>query len=779
MRTEADPKELIRLVTQHVSAYSSWPEDLKKLIGQLQVYNERLTDFTQAQLLQGLGRGVDVQRFSSDSDYKKETILGLTETLDDSVYRIALSLAKRYSVPLWEVYMTHLEFLFTDSGFSTKDIESRSESLRLFDTLKTDPQAFYSHMTKYVLPTVEGTDLGRLLYYYTLLDAAGCEPHVTTTIKPDSHVKMLKKLRAVANGLDYRKLTDESLDPLVTLQSVLTSQNVLSISKLANRLPVPGGGGATVSPSAVHSVWLQKLFWKGDPQLLKRPPQSDPDYLHAYDTCAKYLDRLVPADAVHLLDNITFSSDAAKILSIQARSEVIKRATKGLRQLAEKSRKRGGDGGGEHEGMGPAGMTFDEALAHLQQSQAHLDTLSHDIILSFRDSQQEQLQSYSRLYDLSRSERSKVHELAVTMATDGQPLECIGKLLCVAVGPLDLSVKTVLHDGVARVVAALSGDPDALTNYSQPLRVLEAMVTTVHNNVQSGDSTVTSDDLLAWLRPFCGDSSLPVRPRIDVLQILESNFSLRDSDVRLLLLYRTQAVLKDREVWIEDVENEDKRYSLFLELLDAAQKWEDFQLLMLLLQAWPPMLKEEVSVSERNPWVVLTSALLTRCQGSEVKLDLGQQIVAMVRTLYNTKHKPPVQCIRHIATLLLQNQPSLQQPALKLMAETGDEELLQLTLDQINSMTPDTASSSDAELLSLLLDAGLLVGCVSSALYPLLSSHMLSHQQEGGWDVEKAAAELMAAGHRPEAGSLLLAHRGTHQGQFTFNSALAVLRKWL
>lgn len=37
-------------------------------------------------------------------------------TLDDGVYRIALSLAKRYSVPLWEVYMTHLEFLFTDSG---------------------------------------------------------------------------------------------------------------------------------------------------------------------------------------------------------------------------------------------------------------------------------------------------------------------------------------------------------------------------------------------------------------------------------------------------------------------------------------------------------------------------------------------------------------------------------------------------------------------------------------------------------------------------------------
>lgn len=65
------------------------------------------------------------------------------------------------------------------------------------------------------------------------------------------------------------------------------------------------------------------------------------------------------------------------------------------------------------------------------------------------------------------------------------------------------------------------------------------------------DSAVTSDDLLSWLHPFCGDASLPVRPRIDVLQILESNFSLQDSDVRLLLLYRTQAVLRDREVSLQ------------------------------------------------------------------------------------------------------------------------------------------------------------------------------------------------------------------------------------
>uniref|UniRef100_A0A8C6NZ23 NBAS subunit of NRZ tethering complex n=1 Tax=Nothobranchius furzeri TaxID=105023 RepID=A0A8C6NZ23_NOTFU len=750
---QADPKELIRLVTQHVASYSDWPEELQKLISQLHVYNGRLTDFTQAQVLQGLGRGVDVQRFSSDSDYKKETILGLTETLDDGVYRIALTLAERYRVPLWEVYMTHLEFLFTDSCLSTKDIEARSNSLKLFETLRSEPEAFYSHMTKYVLPTIEGTDLGRLLYYYTLIDAAGCEPYVTTIIKPDSHVKLLKKLRVVASGLNYRKLTDELSDPLATLQPVLTNQNVLSISKLANRLPLPGGGGATVSPSAVHSAWLQKLFWKGDPQLLKRPPQSDQEYLHAYDTCAKYLDRLVPADAIRFLDSITFSPDAAE------------HVRKKRKEVAEKSRSRSQS---EERRLHVMNINEQDSL-YLLWTFLNKSFKRHHF---YSTVSQEQQQRYSQLYDLSRSERSKVCEIAVTMATDGQPLSQIKELLHVAVGLVDLSVKSVLQEAVKRVVAALSGDSGALTNDPQPLGVLEAMVTSVHNNVESGDSAVTSDDLLAWLRPFCSDASLPVRPRIDVLQILESNFNLQDSDVRLLLLYRTQAVLRDREWPQQDVEDEDKRYSLFQEMLDAAQKWEDFQLLMLLLQAWPPMMKEEVATSERNPWVMLASLLLTRCQGSEVTLDLGQQIVTMVRSLFNTKHKLPVQ-------LLLQHQPSLLQPALKLMCESGDEQLLQLTLGQINDMSAETASSCDAELLSLLLDAGLLVGSVSSTLYPLLSAHMLSHQQEGGWDVERAAAELMAAGHRPEAGSLLLAHHGAHQAQFTFNSALAVLKRWL
>uniref|UniRef100_A0A4W5KFS8 NBAS subunit of NRZ tethering complex C-terminal domain-containing protein n=1 Tax=Hucho hucho TaxID=62062 RepID=A0A4W5KFS8_9TELE len=130
----------------------------------------------------------------------------------------------------------------------------------------------------------------------------------------------------------------------------------------------------------------------------------------------------------------------------------MKRGMKALRQLREKSKKRSVDDG---ESDRSDTSSFDRALSHLQQSLAHLDTLGHTFILSLRDSNQERLQSYSRTYDLSRSERSKVQALAVTMATDGQPLEQIGELLSIAVGNLDLSIKTVLQVAVEKVVSAL------------------------------------------------------------------------------------------------------------------------------------------------------------------------------------------------------------------------------------------------------------------------------------------------------------------------------------
>lgn len=87
-------------------------------------------------------------------------------------------------------------------------------------------------------------------------------------------------------------------------------------------------------------------------------------------------------------------------------------------------------------------------------------------------------------------------------------------------------------------------------------------------------------------------------------------------------------------------------------------------------------------------------------------------------------------------------------------------------------------SNCDRELLALLLDARLLGPCVRTAFYPRMVQHLLA-SQPGRWDTEELARDLRAAGHEAEAGSLLLAARGTHRALRTFSVALSAGRHWV
>ncbi|XP_026530082.1 neuroblastoma-amplified sequence [Notechis scutatus] len=775
----ADPKDLIQMVTKHVtnSSYADWPEEIAILIKHLQYYNERLLDFTQAQILQGLGKGVDVQRFTADGQYKRETILGLAETLEENVYNIALSLAQRYNVPLWEVHMTHLEFLFSDSGLSTAAIEDRAKSLGLFESLKTVPKAFHEHMTKYVYPIIEGKDHQRLLYYFTLLENCVCSEFVKDTIKLETHIRLLKKFKAVAPGLNYKKLTEENADPLEALDPILTSQNILPISKLAPK--IPGKDGRLLSPSSVYAALIKKVFWKGDSHLIKKVPETPPEWLHSYDICAKYFDRLYPGDIINFLDEITFSSKAVTKLSVDSRVEMTKKAIKSMKHSAEKAGKRASEGD-LTEAAVHRQITYEDVLNHLQQSLAHLETLSNSFISYLKTSDQKILRDYGYQYDISRSEKKRIHEQVVTMCLDGQPLNMIKTLLDVAVGDLGLSPRDVVETALIRVIAALSEEGEQHFFQKDPFQMLEDIVSAVHTSAENGENLVSSDDLLAWLRPYCGDDSLPVKPRIRVLQILEQAFHLSDEDSKLLILFRTQAVLKaywpHTQVDITEIDNEEKRYLLFMKLLENSGKHEEFQHLVMLLQAWPPMKSPNMTCSNNNLWVKLGTMMLMKCL-QEQKKSVGDEILKICRSLYETKHRLSAECIKSLCLLLLKE--SLLLPSLKLLLESRDQDLHSMALEQITAITEVDDSNCDSEFLSLLLDEKLVVKCIPTLYYSHLVNYMITSQEEGCWDVIAIAKQLQEKGFIAEAGSLLMAFKGTHPALQTYGASLTSLRHWI
>lgn len=85
-------------------------------------------------------------------------------------------------------------------SLSTADIGERAQALHLLETLRTDPEAFHRHMAKYIYPSIGGRDHERLLYYFTLLDSCGCTDQGDSALKPETHVRLLKKLKVVAAG---------------------------------------------------------------------------------------------------------------------------------------------------------------------------------------------------------------------------------------------------------------------------------------------------------------------------------------------------------------------------------------------------------------------------------------------------------------------------------------------------------------------------------------------------------------------------------------------------
>ena len=71
-------------------------------------------DHQQAAVLAGLAEDVDVARFTGDSQYKEDTILGLAMDIQEERWQFVLSLATRYHLAPALLAVTHLQALLTD-----------------------------------------------------------------------------------------------------------------------------------------------------------------------------------------------------------------------------------------------------------------------------------------------------------------------------------------------------------------------------------------------------------------------------------------------------------------------------------------------------------------------------------------------------------------------------------------------------------------------------------------------------------------------------------------
>ncbi|EDV27064.1 uncharacterized protein TRIADDRAFT_54605 [Trichoplax adhaerens] len=236
-----NPNEILKTVTNLIESPTSDGDDVTKSIVDelsklLQYYQSALSDYVQAQILRNLGRGVDTARFAVDDEYKYDTILGLAMTLRDSVFKTAITLAERYSITHWDIYMAHTEWLLTDSGLAVSAIEDRINSMNILDFLTTDIEKARHRLENNVYPAIQGSDYGMLTFYFQFLNTlTDKNTPIEELTKVQDYQTVIIKMKSAAPGIDFKKLFDED-QPLVVLKPYLSSNNVHAVAKLAPKI---------------------------------------------------------------------------------------------------------------------------------------------------------------------------------------------------------------------------------------------------------------------------------------------------------------------------------------------------------------------------------------------------------------------------------------------------------------------------------------------------------------------------------------------------------------
>ncbi|CAL1537532.1 unnamed protein product [Lymnaea stagnalis] len=749
------PSRIVARVIDYIASFpeSKWPAEVNSLVKKLKSYHEMLEDYNQACTLKRLGRGVDVMRFAEDPEYKRETIFGLAMSLEDEVYNIALSLAQRYDLDLWEVYMCHLEFLFSDSGLSMEELQTRVSKLDIVTTLKERNSDFTERMMTRVYPTLAGADMRGLAYFFSLLE--GVQEKVLCGLSASEHSALLKKLKSACPSLDYKKLMDNVTAPVDVLQPCLTANNIHTLAKLAPQIPNKENG--FLHPSCLYSYWATQVFLVGDGKK-KWPPEIMSGWIHHYESLFELIQKLRPEDLLNFIDSIVFTPSSRKLMDVPCRQEITKRALKFSRQSNSGKKKKQEDS---------VKSSWDDCCNQLELRLTHLKSLTNDTIQSFAQATDSTFFSYAERYDLSKGDLQQLEVLLVQMILDGQAVELVDDILQVA-PPTSLKTRTIVRQAVTLIVKSLRGEDvkKEVTVTKSWLEVLELVVENVREHQDNGGDLVQAEDVISLLRAFCSDSSIEVQHRLDVLRVLEKSFDLSECDKTLLTLYRTQALVSSAwpqtEISEANIMSEESRLVLVSQLLDQSTSKEHFITLGRLLNVWPTLSATNSSNPETNLWVQLFKAVVAS-QGQD-----GGNIINNLLEKECSVFPLDEKCTEEIYDMLCEHDQPIF--SVKLALRCPHQKLIEKSLTLLANLTQGI---EDEDLFQLILHKKLAPQIVSMPVFSPLINYLLEVQDPADLvSTAMVASQLSEAGFTVEAGSLMLQAQSSHSLLLTFNSAL-------
>ncbi|GAB6018741.1 hypothetical protein CHUAL_000414 [Chamberlinius hualienensis] len=723
---------------------------LKQCCEFLQYYVKKREDFAQAKMLLSLGKGVDVIRFGCDEQYRFETVLGLVMTTDDKVFKVAISLAERYQMDEWELFMTHLEYLFNEDDLKLSDLEQRVNKLQLISKLLERPEIFKERMNVRVYAAISGIDHNRLYYFYSLVSQ--CQP-----ASNDDRLSLLKKLRPIAKGLDFKALL-HGKDVLNVLKETLTSNNVKKIAKLVAQ--ISKCCQQELTPSDIYRIFAVKCFIDGIGTETNDSPAEATDWISRYNICKDYFEFINPSDLTQFLDETLFMMDPFEKIPQNVRMEILNRALRFSKQEFKRSK----------EGSSQI-LEWKEAVDYINQAKSHLNWLQSENISNLVDNGDPIIKQFIEQLKTTHS-NDKLKTLLLQYVINGYSWEQLQSLFTICPPTSSLQLSEIVSEAFSIVRSSFSGEK---SQYSSLLincnlvEVLQKMLDSI-NNLQSEEMSVNE---INNLETVYKNDLIDTSVRLKLMDMIETKYIKDDEKLKSLKGYKLIVMIDQTwpnfKISDENMFNStEAKESLFGELLSISQNLEQAECLKRILLSWPALPTENDSDISINPWCRLMCFMLsTKSEGcldsiNNCLREMSKRTTTLIEGVEIIFDK-----VSNCGNIL---------KSLKFCLLTKNEKLHKKVLEDLRHHS-DKILELDDEDCQLLIKHQLVPHSISTFLYKPLVDYVIKHKD---FDfVKKLALLLQQNGYPVEAASLLMKKTSASRNLQTFSSALGLMKRWL
>ncbi|XP_059489880.1 NBAS subunit of NRZ tethering complex-like [Neocloeon triangulifer] len=677
-------------------------------------------EFLQTLQLQSLDCGVDPLRFSHDEQYRNDSILGLAMTDNPEQLELAQSLAEKYKISASQLaisFLTHL--LLDDKGVNQERlmeaVSEQEENLSLGEIEQLENQ---------VLPHISGTDHLRLISYYMVLQKIS-DANLFYGLPPSQHIKLIKKVRATSPDIDYKILSSDPDGVLTMLAKILSKDNILMVSKLLKILP--GSLRCTIQPGQLYRAWMLKLFF----QVSKN--STDEQWQGKFNICKEHFSKLSASEFEDVAAELFFSRDAYNHISRECRLEFLSEMLKfsrGRQQIEE---------------WGAVATKLQTWNDHLELFSADkMENLSSAISLEF-----------AKRLEMSRGEEDEVEAVVDDILLSEIPLSGVTTLLSLKILDIPLGSYLTKKLQVARETERWDLVCAILKRLNQLFRDMPDML-------------VDKSLLRAQIEPLCADTDVDPAVRLQALKLtprVAQKLSVEsdDADGKSCALYTTQAVLAtawpdSQEVTVksEDLESPQTRNKLFDFLLSEAKSWQQLIALSEVLKAW-----HSAGLQCNDLWTQLVPQML------DSKDSCQNEIFEILHDIVITKGIPSEGLLELIQPLRGVDQK------LQLYLMNEDTILKEQALILFENKETDWEQIVSSDLITMLLERNLVTLVISTPVYPYIIACLL--KEEATELIEEVVECLLRAGHKAEAGSLLLQAKRVPAALSTFSMAMGSL----